>query len=128
MSMGTAGRKCTMQPGGAPCAPALSGADPLHAALAIAGVKLDGVVPEQLALGGLRQVPAQHGLHRLRKPAFPMWVIGGVHEHILAEEVDDRPGELAPLWNLNALKIPPAQDVVARCVLERRARRGRRMT
>jgi hypothetical protein len=52
-----------MQPGGAPCAPALSGAEPPHAALAIAGVKLDGVVPEQLALGGLRQVPAQHGLH-----------------------------------------------------------------
>src|SRR4029450_5549107 len=109
MDMGTAERKCTRQPGGAPCDSTLSGADPLHAALAIAGVKLDGVVPEQLALGGLRQVPAEHGLSRLRKPALPMWVIGGVHEHILAEEVDNRPGELGPLRNLNALKIHPAQ-------------------
>ena len=48
---------------------------PLHATLAIAGVKLDRVVPEQLALGGLRQIPAQYGLHRLGKPALPMRIV-----------------------------------------------------
>src|SRR2546423_948793 len=66
-----------------PCAPRLRPAAPLHATLAIAGVEPDGVVPEQLPLGGLRQVPAQYGLHRLGKPALPMGVIGGIHHHVL---------------------------------------------
>jgi hypothetical protein len=43
--------------------------------LVIAGVKLHRVLPEQLALGGLWQIPTQHGLHRLGKPALPVGVV-----------------------------------------------------
>src|SRR5262245_38213863 len=109
MSMGTAGWKCPRQSCGAPCTPGLSGAAAYHAALAIAGVKLNGVVPEQLALGGLRQVPAQHRLDRLGKPALPMRVIGGIHQDVLPKQVDDGFGERGPLRDFDALKIAPAQ-------------------
>src|SRR5579875_2193846 len=51
----------------------------------IATVEVDGVVPEQLALDRLGQIPRHHRLDGAREPALAMRVVGGVHEDAVAE-------------------------------------------
>src|SRR6476646_2728081 len=86
---------------------------------ATARVEPHRVVPEELALALLRHVPGEHLLHRFREVALAVRVIGGVHQHVLADEVDHRVGELLALGNFDALEIAAAADIVARPRLQR---------
>src|ERR1041384_7573880 len=87
---------------------------------ATARVEPHGVVPEELALACLGHLPGAHLLHRLREVALAVRIVGGVHQHVLADEIDDRVGEPLALGDLDALEIAPAGDVLARLRLERR--------
>src|SRR5262249_48881778 len=71
----------------------------------VPAVEPSRVVPEALAPGGLRQVPAQHGLDRSGEPALAVGIVRGVHQHVLADQVDDGPGEGAALGDLDALEV-----------------------
>src|SRR4051794_40394018 len=93
-------------------------------AVATAGVQAHRVVPEQLVLARLGHVPAHHLLHRLGEMAFAVGIVGGVHQHVLADEVDHRVGELAALGDLDALEVAAAHHVLARLVLQLRDRGG----
>src|SRR4029079_13870700 len=90
---------------------------------ATARVEAHGVIPEELALALLRHVPGEHLLHRFGEVAFAMWVVGRVHQDVLADEVDDRIGQLLALGYLDRLEVAPAGDVRARLRLELRNRR-----
>src|SRR3954464_3742481 len=81
---------------------------------ATARVEAHGVVPEELALPLLRHVPGEHLLHRFREVALAMRIVGGIHQHVLADKVDDRIGELLAFGDLDALKVAAARDVLAR--------------
>src|SRR3954464_1718903 len=86
---------------------------------ATAGVQPHGVVPEELSLARLGHVPSEHHPDGLREMAFPVRIVRGVHQHVLADEVDHRVGELVPFWDLDALEVAAAGHVVARLRLER---------
>src|SRR5262245_5222037 len=55
-----------------------------------ARVVADRVVPEELAPARLRHLPSHYDLDRVREMALAVRIVGGVHEHVLANEVDDR--------------------------------------
>src|SRR5437870_1195376 len=78
------------------------------------------VVPEELALHALRQIPRHHRVDRLWKPAFSMRIVRGVHQDVLAEELDDRLGQLGAFRHLDGLEETTGGDVVGRLALERR--------
>src|SRR3954469_25619580 len=59
------------------------------------------VVPEELALARLGHLPVEHHAHRLGEMTFAVRVIRGIHQHVLADEVDHRIGELLALGNLD---------------------------
>src|SRR5574342_472878 len=81
------------------------------------------VVPEQLSPGRLGdRRPPEHRVHRLREPALRVRVVGGEHEGILAERLDDVTQGLLALVQLDALEVPRPADVLARPVAERRDR------
>src|SRR5438128_5055173 len=82
-------------------------------------VEARGVVPEELALDGLGQIPRHHRVHRLWKPAFSMRIVRGVHQDVLAEELDDRFGQLDAFRHLDGLEETTGGDVVGRLALER---------
>src|SRR5438105_3711801 len=87
-------------------------------AKATARVEAHGVVPEELALAQLGHVPGEHFLDRLREMALAVRIVGGVHEHVLADEIDDRVGELFALGDLDTLEIAAALHILARLCLE----------
>src|SRR5262245_59799687 len=78
-----------------------------------------GVVPEELAPGRFRnRGPAQDGVHRLGEPALRVRVVGGEHQRVLADGLDDlAEGQLA-LVELHALEELRPADVLTRLVLE----------
>src|SRR2546430_8311036 len=57
-----------------------------------------------------------------------MRVVGGIHQHVVAEQVADCAGQRRPLRDLDALEIAPARHIFARPMLERRQRRDRKST
>src|SRR4030095_5917333 len=87
-----------------------------------AAIEPQRVVPEELALLALRQVPRHHRVHRLRKPALAVGIIRRVHQDVLAEELDDGLRELDAFGHLDGLEEAPRRDVLARPPLERRQR------
>src|SRR3954469_6579488 len=91
---------------------------------ATARVEAHGVVPEKLALPLLRHVPGEHLLHGFREVALAVRVVGGIHQHFFADEVDHRVGKLFAFWNLDALEVAAARDVFARLRLQLRGRGG----
>src|SRR5436189_119768 len=91
---------------------------------ATARVETHGVIPEELALAALGHVPREHALDGAREVALAVRIVGRVHQHVLADEVDDGVGELLAFRDLDALEIAAALHVVARHRLERRDRRG----
>src|SRR5213594_1797264 len=78
------------------------------------------IVPEQLALRRLRQIPGHHRVHRFRKPSFAVRVVRRVHQNVLAQELDDGPRQLNAFRHLDGLEEAPGRDVVAWLLLERR--------
>src|SRR5207302_10601456 len=82
-----------------------------------AGVEAAGIVPQQLRLARLRQLPAEHDPGRFREMALAVRVVGGVHQDFVAEEVADGVGQGGALGDFDALKIAPAGDVFARPLL-----------
>src|SRR5258706_7094940 len=82
------------------------------------------VVPEELALAVLRHLPVEHHADRFREVALAVRIVGGVHQHVLADEVDHRVGELLAFGNLDALEVASAHHVFARLARELRDRRG----
>src|SRR5882724_2230182 len=82
-------------------------------------VEARGVVPEELALHGLWQIPRHHRIDRLWKPALSVRVVRGVHQDILAEELDDRLRQLDAFRHLDGLEETTGGDVVGRLALER---------
>src|SRR5215475_10692147 len=87
-----------------------------------AAIEPRGIVPEELALLSLRQIPRHHGLDRLREPALAVRIVRGVHQDVLAEQLDHGPGQLDALGHLDRLKEAPGGDVVARLARQRRQR------
>src|SRR2546427_307831 len=85
-----------------------------------AAIEPERVVPEELALLALRQVPRHHRVHRLREPALAVRVVRGVHQDVLAEKLDDGLRQLDAFGHLDGLEEAPGGDVVARRLLERR--------
>src|SRR5260221_5508679 len=83
-----------------------------------ARIKPAGVVPQQLALAWLAHGPAADDRRRLRKMAFAMRVVRGVHQDVLAEEIGDGVGQRRPFRDLDTLKIPAAGDVLAWALLQ----------
>src|SRR3954465_192339 len=81
---------------------------------ATACVKAHRVIPEELALSLLRHVPREHLFHGLGEVALAVRIVRGVHEHVLADEIDHRVGELLAFRDLDALEVAPAGDVLAR--------------
>src|SRR5262249_6176103 len=87
-----------------------------------ATVETRGVVPEELAFHRLVELPRHDGLHRLRKPALSVRIIPGVHQDVLAEELDDGLRQLDALGHLDRLEEATGGDVVARHARQRRQR------
>src|SRR2546428_4112132 len=85
-----------------------------------ATVESQRIVPEQLALRGLRQIPGHHRVHRFREPAFAVRVVRRVHQDIFAQELDDGLRQLDAFGHLDDLEEATGGDVVARPLLERR--------
>src|SRR5512132_3500230 len=85
-----------------------------------AAVEPQRIVPEQLALRRLRQIPGHHRVHRFRKPAFAVRVVRRVHQNVFAQELDDSLRQLHAFRHLDGLEEAPGGDVVARLLLERR--------
>src|SRR3954454_2532169 len=92
--------------------------------VATARVEAHGVVPEELLLAPLGHVPGEHLLDRLREVALAARIVGGVHQHVLADEIDHRVGELLAFRDLDALEVAATHYVLARLLLERWQRRG----
>src|SRR4029450_8346317 len=87
-----------------------------------AAIEPERVVPEELLLLALRQVPRQHRVHRLRKPALAVGIVRRVHQDVLTEELDDGLRQLDAFGHLDRLEEAPGGDVVARPLHERRER------
>src|SRR3989442_12059195 len=83
-------------------------------------VKPQRIVPEQLALRRLRQIPGHHRVHRFWKPAFAVRVVRRVHQDVFAQELDDGLRQLHAFRHLDGLEESTGGDVVARLLLERR--------
>src|SRR5262245_43106214 len=69
-----------------------------------AAVEAQRVVPEQFALLALGQVPRHHRVHRFRKPALAVRIVGCVHQDVLTKELDDCLGELDTFRHLDGLE------------------------
>src|ERR1700720_4247684 len=85
-------------------------------------IKLDGVVPEELALPLRVHPPVHHQRDRVGEVAFAMWVIRGVHQHVIADEIDDGVGQPGAFRNLDTLEIASTGNVPARLVPQLRKR------
>src|SRR5262245_7713997 len=85
-----------------------------------AAVEAQRVVPEQLALLALGQVPRHHRVDRFRKPALAVRVVGCIHQDVLTQELDHSLGQLDAFRHLDGLEESAGGDVVARPSLERR--------
>src|SRR5439155_23027837 len=98
----------------------IGGRDDARRCAVEATVEAGGVVPEELALRRLWQIPRHHRVHRLWKPALAVRVVRGVHQDVLAQELDDGLRQLDAFRHLDSLKETTRGDVVARLVFERR--------
>src|SRR5215471_9021088 len=72
------------------------------------------VVPEQLALPLAIHLPVQHERDRLGEMALAMRIIRRIHQHEVADQIDDGVRQPRALRGFDALEIAPASDVLAR--------------
>src|SRR5277367_1912781 len=79
-----------------------------------AGVEAGGVVPEELSLSLCIHRPVRYQRDRLGEVALAVRIVRGVHQHMIAYQIDDGVGQLGALRDLNALEIMAAGDVFAR--------------
>src|SRR5438093_12721623 len=105
----------------------IGGRDDARRCAVEATVEAGGVVPEELALRRLWQIPRHHRVHRLWKPALAVRVVRGVHQDVLAQELDDGLRQLDAFRHLDGLEEATRRHVVARALLERRQRPGDRL-
>src|SRR6516165_379560 len=101
-------------------------ADPLvyHAASSDWGARIEPncVVPEHLALPLAIHLPVQYKRDRLGEVALAVRIIRGIHQHVIADQIDDGVRQPGALWDFDALEVAPASDVLARLVREFRQR------
>src|SRR6516165_2545445 len=92
-------------------------ADPLvyHAASSDWGARIEPncVVPEHLALPLAIHLPVQHERDGLGEMALAMRIVRRIHQHVIADQIDDGVRQPGAFRDLDALEIASASDVVA---------------
>src|SRR5579885_384482 len=77
--------------------------------------KMSGVVPQQLFLGFAGQaLPGDDVVDRIRELTFRMRIVGGVHQHAVAQKLGDIVEHVLAFVVLDAAEEAPAFHVVAR--------------
>src|SRR6516164_5273000 len=85
-------------------------------------VEADSVTPEERALPLGVHLPVQHERDGLGEMALAMRIVRRIHQHVIADQIDDGVRQPGAFRDLDALKIAPAGDVIARLTRECRER------
>src|ERR1700680_357748 len=79
-----------------------------------------GVAAKELFLRlGLEALPGEYIVNRLRELTLRVGVVGGVHQHVVTQEMSDVIEHVLSLVVLDAAEEPAARHVFARLLLQR---------